>query len=141
MNRLNVKIVKTLFFIIFLSCGNDDSGTYVLVPEDGEELSGGDTTVFNRSPNAFGFFARNLSAEEELIFGTGNSLFNQSWVTAPASTTARDGLGPLFNARSCSGCHFKDGRGRPPKFDGEKSSGLLFRLSIPGKDEFGQNLP
>ena len=56
---------------------------------------------------------------------------NQNWVTAPASTTARDGLGPYFNARSCASCHFKDGRGRPPEFDGEMPTGFLVRLSFP----------
>jgi CxxC motif-containing protein (DUF1111 family) len=71
---------------------------------------------------------------DELLFFVGNSFFNQNWVTAPASTTARDGLGPLFNARSCAGCHFKDGRGRPPAFDGELPTGFLLRLSIPGTD-------
>lgn len=62
-------------------------------------------------------------------------------MTAPASTTARDGLGPFLNSRSCFGCHFKDGRGRTPLFDGELSHGLLLRLSIPGTGEQGENLP
>ncbi len=128
--------------IFILGCQDDDSSDYVLLqPEENEALSGGETTIFDISPNAFGFQAPNLDEENGLFFFTGNSLFNQSWVTAPASTTARDGLGPLFNSRACSGCHFKDGRGRPPKFDGEKSSGLLFRLSVPGINTLGQNLP
>jgi len=71
-----------------------------------------------------------------LIFGVGKSLFNLNWVVSPASTTARDGLGPLFNSRSCSGCHFNDGRGRAPLFNGEFSHGLLLRLSI-GEDTNG----
>ena len=32
----------------------------------------------------------------------------------PSSTTARDGLGPLFNTNACQNCHVKDGRGHPP---------------------------
>lgn len=100
-----------------------------LSPELGEERSGGDATIFDFSPNAFGFQAPNLTNEQELFFFVGNSLFNQNWVSAPASTTARDGLGPLFNARSCSGCHFKDGRGRAPVTSGERSHGLLLRFS------------
>ncbi|WP_438424230.1 di-heme oxidoreductase family protein [Aquimarina macrocephali] len=133
-----------LFSILLLlaSCNNDDDSDYViLTPEKNEAFSGGETTVFDVSQNAFGFQAPNLDEENGLFFFTGNSLFNQNWVTAPASTTARDGLGPLFNSRSCSGCHFKDGRGRAPKFDGEKSTGLLFRLSIPGTNTVGGNLP
>ncbi len=125
-----------------MGCQKDgDDGYISLRAEEGEEFSGGETTLFDVSPNAFGFQAPNLDEENGLVFFTGNSLFNQNWVTAPASTKARDGLGPLFNARSCSGCHFKDGRGRAPEFDGELSTGLLFRLSVPGTDEFGGNLP
>ena len=74
-----------------------------------------------------------------MFFFTGNSLFNQSWVTAPASTTARDGLGPLFNARACATCHIGDGRGRAPEFDGELNHGLLLRLTTPGNQPNGSS--
>ncbi|SIS67377.1 di-heme oxidoredictase family protein [Phaeovulum vinaykumarii] len=35
----------------------------------------------------------------------GKALFDKIWVSAPASTRASDGLGPLYNARSCAACH------------------------------------
>jgi CxxC motif-containing protein (DUF1111 family) len=97
--------------------------------------------VVNATPNAFGQPIPGLEREQELLFFVGNSFFNQNWVAAPASTTARDGLGPLFNARSCASCHFKDGRGRPPEFDGESPTGLLIRLGLPGQDIYGGRLP
>lgn len=103
-------------------------------PQPGEELLGGQATIFNTTPNAFGQPAPGLERMDELLFFVGNSFFNQNWVTAPASTTARDGLGPLFNSRSCAGCHFKDGRGRPPLVEGEAPTGFLVRLSVPGAD-------
>ncbi|CAM2069037.1 C-type cytochrome [Sulfidibacter corallicola] len=106
-------------------------------PEAGEELSGGGTTVFETSPNAFGLSARNMSAERRTDFLVGNSFFEQNWVIAPASTEARDGLGPLFNARSCSSCHLRDGRGRPPENPGDALVSMLFRLSVPGEDANG----
>lgn len=96
-------------------------------------LSGGDTTVFDASRNAFTFSARNLHPDRKAQFFTGNSFFNENWVAAPASTSARDGLGPLFIARSCSACHFKDGRDKAPSH-GELSRTLVVRLSLPGKD-------
>ena len=103
-----------------------------------QALSGGDATVFNESPLAFSLPAPGLSREESRFFGVGNSFFNQNWVQAPASTTVRDGLGPFFNARSCAACHFKDGRGRPPAFDDERSTGYLVRVGVPGaRDEVG----
>lgn len=107
---------------------------YLAYLEEGEELSGGQATVFNTTPNAFSQPAPGLERMDELLFFVGNSFFNQNWVTAPASTEARDGLGPFFNARSCASCHFKDGRGRPPEFPGEIPVGFLVRLSTPGSD-------
>src|SRR3546814_10079843 len=61
----------------------------------------------------------------------GNNFFNDNWVTAPASTEARDGLGPVFNAQSCSSCHFRDGRGPPAADADDPERGLLLRLSVP----------
>ena len=46
----------------------------------------------------------------------GNGLFRKDWVSAPSSTQASDGLGPLFNARSCRPVT-PDGRGSVPGFD------------------------
>lgn len=105
--------------------------------EPGEELSGGDTTVFDTTRDAYARAARNLvQARRDPFFG-GNAFFNRSWVTAPASTIGVDGLGPTFNARSCSTCHFKDGRGAPPEGPSETPVGLLVRISVPGASEHG----
>jgi CxxC motif-containing protein (DUF1111 family) len=93
-------------------------------------MLGGETTINNTTENAFTFSSPTLPRYDRLLFFVGDSFFNQNWVTAPASTTARDGLGPMFNSRSCAGCHFKDGRGRAPNFDGEAPTGYLVRLSI-----------
>ena len=82
---------------------------------------------------AFGQPLPHLTADQETRFFVGNSFFNRNWVRAPSSTTARDGLGPLFNARSCSACHLHDGRGQPPAA-GEDMLSMLVRLSIPGRD-------
>lgn len=112
-------------FLLFGSCRKIEP---FYEAEPGEHLSGGQVSVNDAGPNAFGHSAPGLEGLDELEFFVGNSFFNQNWVTSPASTTARDGLGPLFNARACSGCHFKDGRGRPPVFEGETGTGLLLRL-------------
>jgi len=102
--------------------------------EAGERLPGGDTTnTLLLGANAYTRPASNISEQHELAFYTGNSFFNQSWVMAPASTESRDGLGPLFNARSCAACHFKDGRGQPPVSDDQAFLGILLRLSVPGE--------
>jgi CxxC motif-containing protein (DUF1111 family) len=105
--------------------------------EPGEELSGGETTVFDTSTNAFSLSARNMSSERRSAFFVGNSFFKENWVIAPSSTEGRDGLGPLYNARSCSSCHLLDGRGSPPETPGEALLSVLIRLSIPGTDAHG----
>ena len=35
----------------------------------------------------------------------GQALFERDWVPAPSSTASSNGLGPLFSARGCAGCH------------------------------------
>lgn len=102
-------------------------------------LLGGQASIFDRTSNAFSQPAPGLDRDSELLFFVGNSFFNQNWVMAPASTEARDGLGPFFNARSCAGCHLRDGRGRPPEHDGEVGTGLLLRLGLPGVGSDGGN--
>ena len=101
---------------------------------------GGDTTAFTSNRNAFSMSARNLSTGERRMFEVGDSFFEQNWVTAPASTDARDGLGPTFNALSCSSCHVLDGRGKPPENAEDPERGLLMRLSIPGTTAEGAPL-
>lgn len=108
-------------------------------PDDSEK-TGGDTTVYATGRNAFSFPAANLNDAEQTRFVIGNSFFKRNWVEAPASTRARDGLGPHFIARSCGGCHVNDGRGAPPEA-GEQPVGLLLRLSLPGVGSHGGVVP
>ena len=77
------------------ACKNENDDYVPLTAEEGEEYSGGTATVDNATEEAFGFAIRSLSTEEATAFGVGNSFFRQSWVSAPSSTTARDGLGPV----------------------------------------------
>lgn len=100
--------------------------------EPGEALSGGDTTVRQADHNAFSLPSANLAPSRRLDFSVGNSFFRNPWVIAPSTTTARDGLGPLFNTNACQNCHIKDGRGHPPAEDAVSAASLLVRLSIPG---------
>ena len=111
------------------ACRDDDQVDLSMVYNP---LLGGETTAFSVGTNAFELSARNLPNDIRRIFEVGDSFFNQNWVTAPASTEARDGLGPTHNALSCSSCHSHDGRGKPPDQPGDPERGLLLRLSVPG---------
>ncbi|UVO17243.1 di-heme oxidoreductase family protein [Stutzerimonas stutzeri] len=108
--------------------------------EPGEALSAGSATVMKFDQNAFSQPSANLSPLRRLDFSVGNSFFRNPWVIAPASTTARDGLGPLFNTNACQNCHIKDGRGHPPESDSDNAVSLLVRLSIPAGAEHAQVL-
>ncbi|HVI87404.1 MAG TPA: di-heme oxidoredictase family protein [Dongiaceae bacterium] len=71
-----------------------------------------------------------------LDFSMGAGVFKTNWVAAPASTQAVDGLGPLYNARSCNACHPGGTRSRDlTDLQGKPVPGLLVHLSqvIAGK--------
>ncbi|MEX0162255.1 c-type cytochrome [Pseudomonas brassicacearum] len=99
--------------------------------EPGEARSGGAATVRKTDQNAFSLPSANLSPSRRVDFSVGNSFFRSPWVIAPSTTTARDGLGPLFNTNACQNCHVKDGRGHPPAPDATSAVSMLVRLSIP----------
>jgi len=94
--------------------------------------SGGATTVHIVDASAFSLPAANLPMTRLADFFAGNSFFTNAWVRAPASASARDGLGPLFNTNSCQSCHLKDGRGQPPAPGAELVS-MLVRASVPAR--------
>ena len=97
-----------------------------------EENSGGAQTVRARGiADAFSQPAANLSFQQELDFKVGNGMFKRLWVSPPASTIASDGLGPLYNARSCQRCHLKDGRGHTPEGPEDSAVSMFLRISIP----------
>ena len=60
--------------------------------------------------------------------------------SAPTITDARDGLGPLYNARACLRCHIEGGRGKTAAVD-EPLFASLVRLSRPGKGAHGEPVP
>ncbi|MGQ0699831.1 MAG: di-heme oxidoreductase family protein [Panacagrimonas sp.] len=101
----------------------------------GERL-GGETGRPAAGQAAFSLPAPNLDARQLRDFSFGNRLFNTNWVLTGSSTVTFDGLGPLFNRVSCSGCHVRDGRGRPPEPD-EPMESMLVRISVPGKAPHG----
>ena len=105
------------------------------------ENLGGQTTRPLVAGNAFSFQAANAPHKNQRAFSFGNRLFNTNWVEAPASVKSFDGLGPLFNRVSCSGCHTKDGRGQPPASGQGPMSSMLLRISIPGTNGHGGPLP
>lgn len=95
-------------------------------------LSGGATTVFDATADAFSHEAPNLTPAELAQHEEGDEEFEAQFSADPAS--AHYGLGPVFDNTSCEGCHAGDGRGRPPD-PGERAESFLVRISYPGRDE------
>jgi CxxC motif-containing protein (DUF1111 family) len=128
-------------FVIFFSCKKAKEYYPKNFYENGEELSVGLLTNKLSGSNAFNHAVPNLPLNEDLLFYVGNSLFQQSWIRSGGSTTARDGLGPTFNANACSECHRKVGRGKPLEAGQRFSKGFLLRISKPGKNIYGGPKP
>lgn len=127
----NVSIGILLLSLLLVPAIADDP------PVQTSPASGGTGTVQQADHNAFSLPNAAMSMTRRLDFSVGNSFFRNPWVQAPASTNARDGLGPLFNTNSCQGCHIKDGRGHPPPAS-ETSVSLFLRLSIPANPDTDQ---
>ena len=126
--------ILLLAVVITTSASCEDEVAEVDLDEVYDVLLGGETTAFSDGTNAFELSARNPTNDLRRTFEVGDSFFTQNWVAAPSSTVARDGLGPTFNALSCSSCHSHDGRAKPPDNIEDPERGLLLRLSIPGPD-------
>ncbi|NBA95635.1 di-heme oxidoredictase family protein [Pseudomonas sp. R5(2019)] len=126
-----------LLAVTLASC--DDAPRFTQA-EPGEALAGGSSTVNKRDQNAFSMPSANLTPMRRLDFSVGNSFFKSPWVIAPSTTTARDGLGPLFNTNACQNCHIKDGRGHPPGPDDHNAVSMLVRLSIPDAPAYAREI-
>ncbi|WP_395601394.1 di-heme oxidoredictase family protein [Pseudomonas sp. A1230] len=128
--------LSALFLALGLSAC-DDAPLFTKA-EPGEARSGGAATVRKTDQNAFSLPSANLPPSRRVDFSVGNSFFRSPWVTAPSTTTARDGLGPLFNTNACQNCHIKDGRGHPPLPNAANSVSMLVRLSIPDAPQYAK---
>jgi len=88
-------------------------------------------TTTNSSKNIFSQQISGLNDEQIDKFIEGKSFYRIPWVEAPSATTARDGLGPLFNANTCISCHPKNGKGSLYNENGSISRSYILRVSIP----------
>ena len=106
-------ILPSLGLSLVAACGDNAASI---------DRPGGDTTVDDRSADAFSHPAQNLTAEQRLTFQLGSSPFDFHW-RAPE-------LGPLFNNDACVGCHAGNGRGLSAIGDGALVSQSLIRISL-----------
>lgn len=130
---------------ICIAAGAVGAGPSASVPDEpGEESPGGNATTRDSidTPEAFSHASHGIGFEGEAKFKVGNAVFRKLWVSSPSSTTGSDGLGPLYNSRSCQSCHLKDGRGHPPSanFPADRAESMFLRLSIPPQNDAQKQL-
>ena len=111
-----------------MSCFTSCSKISVPNFEQAEHLPAGGMTGKGLSDRSFVQVGRNVDRKQELLFWTGFSLFRDPWVISPSSTKDRDGLGPLFNTRSCISCHLLGGKGPAPEEGNSKPTALVIRF-------------
>ncbi len=96
--------------------------------EESERRPGGDASTTLTNDEAFGqspdAIRQDFSADAN--FKSGNQVFRND----------HEGEGPLLNARTCQGCHTKDGRGAVPADADTPMDSMSIRLSL-GNDEDG----
>jgi CxxC motif-containing protein (DUF1111 family) len=143
-SRRRAGLLRTLLLLagsgVALAANDDDAARIAQIVRPTSDFSRAETYEVNpggaatsHKPvniSAFSNPSANMSFERQLEFKVGDGVFRKLWVSAPSSTASSDGLGPLFNARSCQSCHLKDGRGRPPA-PGEDAISMFLRMSIP----------
>ena len=95
-----------------------------------ENNPGGESSVSYKPFASFQLPAANIANGLRPDFHAGKALANQPWVKAPTITFARDGLGPIYNARTCLTCHIKGGKGFIPADNKTPLTSTLVRLSI-----------
>lgn len=78
-------------------------------------------------------------ADEGLDLRIGASLFRRMWVAAPTTTQADDGLGPLYNERSCAACHPASG-GRPPDPAVPEDRGVGYAVKLSNDPVYGRQI-
>ena len=89
----------------------------IIIASAGKERSGGDATVFDEGPRAYGRALANLDPTRWSQMRAGKARFVGEWPQR----------GPVADATACSSCHFHDGRG-PGQDPADRRLDLLLRL-------------
>lgn len=110
--------------------------------QSAEAWPGGATSVSELPFASLEKPAANMADDLRPNFHAGKALARQPWIKAPTATDARDGLGPVFNARTCLTCHIKGGKGNIPQDNDSPITTTLVRLSKPvlNKSEYKEAL-
>ena len=129
---MRAHLIAGISLCLLAACNLNNNQQYAPSLNPDEQLPGGATTVATTPFISFERPAANLPGELKPDFHAGKALANQPWIKAPTVTAMRDGLGPLYNARTCLMCHIKGGKGFVPDSGEIPALSSLVRLSTPG---------
>ena len=115
---MKIILTKTLFLstlflfshIVAIQSQNIQLKEYLINLPITSKLGGSNSRPLATS-EAFTFIGANTPKKYKNDFLSGNKLFNFKWLTQKNKQNNLDGLGPVFNQRSCSDCHINNGRG------------------------------
>lgn len=127
-------LMAVLSMAVLTGCQPSESRLAAATASQAEFLPGGAATLPAQAVASFIQPVANLPEAAKPNFYAGKALAEQPWVKAPTATTARDGLGPVYNARACLACHTNGGRGHMPVDAETPLFSALLRISLPGHD-------
>lgn len=138
LTRSTMKQASFLLCTALLLAGCDRTGTHQSAPplHSSEAFPAGQASTSTSPFPSFEKPVANLPEELKTDFYTGKALAEQPWVKAPTTTTARDGLGPIYNARTCMTCHVKGGKGKVPLQPDRELFTAFVRISVPGNNPY-----
>lgn len=122
-----------LVAVLLTSCGESTPELAVPAVTEAEYRPGGSATTSLSPFPSFEKPVPSLPDEAGVDFYAGRALARQPWVKAPTITDARDGLGPIYNARACLSCHVRGGKGLIPVDSVTPLFSGLVKMSIPVK--------
>ena len=139
-HRIGV-LLGALAVLVAACGGGTDAGSSALVvpttaPDWLIERAGDATTTFEVSERSYNLSARNVGLPARVRFADGDEIFEALFDT-------EIGLGPDFNANSCTSCHVNNGRQQFPVETGTVGIGPVVHVSAPGAtvDEAPFDLP
>jgi len=119
--------------VVAIGCSENKAPAF----QNSELSPGGTMTVKRLQKQSYIHPGAAVTGMQKLNFWTGFSFFRDPWVASPSSTKSRDGLGPLFNTRSCISCHDAGSRGPMAEVGESMPSSLVIKLGV--RDKFNDS--
>ena len=138
-HQINITVKKIAKYLVVLvavfasGCSENKAPAF----QESELSPGGTMTVKRLQRQSYLHPGAAVTGMQKLNFWTGFSFFRDPWVASPSSTKSRDGLGPLFNPRSCISCHDAGSRGPMAEIGESMPSSLVIKLGR--RDKFDES--